>query len=75
MLSDRNTQRAELYRLSTDPAEKNDLIDLETGKARGLVRLLQAFDQDNESRRHWRKGQEGLPGNVVEGLRSLGYVQ
>ncbi len=75
LIYNRTKRRAELYHLAKDPAEKNDLIAREPDKARELVRLLRAFDQDNAKRSHWRKGQEGLPDDVVEGLRSLGYVQ
>ncbi len=75
LIYNRTERRAELYHLAEDPAETNDLIAREPDKARELVRRLRAFDQDNARRSHWRKGQEGLPEDVVEGLRSLGYVQ
>ncbi len=75
LIYNRTTQRAELYHLAQDPAERNDLIAREPDKARELARLLRAFDQDNARRSRWRKGQEGVPEDVVEALRSLGYVQ
>lgn len=75
LIYNRTKRRAELYHLAEDPAEKTDLIAREPEKARELVRLLRAFDQDNARRSHWRQGQEGLPDDVVEELRSLGYVQ
>jgi arylsulfatase len=75
LIYNRTKRRAELYHLAADPAETRDLIASEPDQARKLVRLLRAFDQDNARRSHWRKGQEGLPEDVVEGLRSLGYVQ
>jgi hypothetical protein len=61
--------------VALDPAERNDRIAGEPDTAGELVRLLQAFDQDNARRSRWRKGQEGVPEDVVEGLRALGYVQ
>ena len=75
LIYNRTKRRAELYHLAVDPAEKNDLIAREPDQARKLVRLLRSFDQENAKRSHWRKGQEGLPEDVVEELRSLGYVQ
>jgi arylsulfatase len=75
LIYNRTKRRAALYHLADDPAEQNDLIASEPAKARELVRLLRQFDQENAKRSHWRKGQEGLPEDVVEGLRSLGYVQ
>lgn len=75
LIYNRTKRRAALYHLAEDPSETHDLIDREPGKARELVRLLRKFDQENTKRSHWRKGQEGLPEDVVEGLRSLGYVQ
>lgn len=75
LIYNRTKRRAELYHLAEDPAETHDLIAREPEKARELVRLLRAFDQDNARRSHWRKGREGLPEDVVEELRSLGYVQ
>jgi choline-sulfatase len=75
LIYNRTKRRAELYHLAEDPAETQDLLAREPGKTRELVRLLRTFDQDNARRSHWRKGQEGLPEDVVEDLRSLGYVQ
>jgi arylsulfatase len=75
LIYNRTKRRAELYHLAEDRAETHNLIAQEPDQARKLVRLLRAFDQDNARRSHWRKGQEGLPEDVVEGLRSLGYVQ
>jgi len=75
LIYNRTTRRAELYHLAQDPAERNDLIAREPDKARELARLLRSFDQDNARRSRWRKGQEGVPEDVVEALRSLGYVQ
>ena len=71
----RTSRRTELYHLARDPAESNDLVAREPDKARELVRLLEAFDLDNARRSHWRKGQEGIPEDVLEGLRALGYVR
>jgi len=75
LIFNRTTGRTELYHLAEDPAERNDLSARVPDKARELVRLLRDFDQDNALRSRWRKGQEGVPEDVLEGLRALGYVQ
>lgn len=75
LIFNRTKRSAELYNLRDDPGEKNDLVAREPERARELLRHLKAYDEDNARRSHWRKGQEALPEDVVEGLRSLGYVQ
>jgi arylsulfatase len=75
LIYNRRSRRTELYHLARDPAESNDLVAREPHKARELTRLLEAFDLDNARRSHWREGQEGIPEDVLEGLRALGYVQ
>ncbi|HTG35611.1 MAG TPA: hypothetical protein VLB76_22040 [Thermoanaerobaculia bacterium] len=47
----------------------------EPGRARDLLRLIAAQDRENAKRSHRVQGTEELPENVVEGLRSLGYVR
>jgi arylsulfatase A-like enzyme len=75
LIYNRTRKSAELYHLAKDPGEKNNLIASQPDQARKLVRLLKAFDQDSARRSHRQKGQEQLPDDVIEGLRSLGYVQ
>ncbi len=75
LIYNRTKRSAELYHLASDPAETNNLVDREPERARELLRLIAAYDKDNARRGHLGAGQQqGLPDDVVEGLRSLGYV-
>lgn len=75
LIYNRTRKSAELYHLETDPGEKDNLIDRETDQARKLIRHLKAFDEDSARRSRRQAGQQQLPEDVIEGLRSLGYVQ
>ena len=65
----------ELYNLAQDPGETQDLVDLHPEQARQLLRMISAQDKENAQRSHRVKGTEELPEDVVEGLKSLGYVR
>jgi arylsulfatase len=75
LIYNRWSRSAELYHLSEDPAEKRNLVDREPERALALLRLIAAHDRENAKRSHRAEGQEPLPEDVVEGLRSLGYVR
>ena len=75
LIYNRDRREGELYHLAVDPGETRDLVATERDRARELHRLLRAFDAANARQARWRAGQEGLPGDVVEGLRSLGYIE
>lgn len=65
----------ELYNLAQDPGETRDLVDLHPEKARELLRMISAQDKENAQRSHRVQGTEELPEDVVEGLKSLGYIR
>lgn len=65
----------ELYDLTQDPGETQDLVDRQPERARQLLRMIAAQDRENAKRSHRVQGTEELPEEVVEGLRSLGYVR
>ncbi|MFP5285730.1 MAG: sulfatase, partial [Thermoanaerobaculia bacterium] len=65
----------ELYDLARDPGETQDLVDLHPERARQLLRMIAAQDRENAKRSHRVQGTEELPEDVVEGLKSLGYVR
>lgn len=65
----------ELYDLAQDPGETRDLVDLHPEKARELLRLIARQDKENAVRSHRVQATEELPENVIEGLKSLGYVR
>ena len=75
LIYNRTSRQAELYHLAADPGETRDLFDLEPARARELLRLLRRFDAETVKRKRWVPGQEGLPAEVIEGLRALGYVR
>jgi arylsulfatase A-like enzyme len=75
LIYNRWSRSGELYHLSEDPAETRNLVDREPERARALLRLIAAHDRENAQRSHRVDGQEPLPEDVVEGLRSLGYVR
>ncbi|HKH49740.1 MAG TPA: sulfatase [Thermoanaerobaculia bacterium] len=75
LIYNRTRHSAELYHLAEDPAETRDLTAQQPERARDLLRLIAAQDRDNAPRSHRTQGNEALPKDVVEGLRSLGYVQ
>lgn len=75
LIYNRWSRSGELYNLSKDPAEKRNLLDQERERAKTLLRLIIAQDQETARRSHRVEGQEPLPEDVVEGLRSLGYVR
>jgi arylsulfatase A-like enzyme len=64
----------ELYDLAQDPGETRDLVDQQPERARDLLRMIAAQGRENAKRSHRVKGTEELPEDVVEGLKSLGYV-
>jgi len=74
LIYNRTKRSAELYHLKEDPGETRNLVDRERERARELLRLVAAYDKDNARRAHRTAGQGDLPEDVVEGLRSLGYV-
>lgn len=65
----------ELYNLAQDPGETQDLVDLHPEKARELLRMISAQDKENAQRNHRVEGTEELSEDVVEGLKSLGYIR
>jgi hypothetical protein len=75
LIYNRWSRSGELYNLIEDPAEKRNLLDREPERAKTLLRLILAHDRDTARRSHRAEGQEPLPEDVVEGLRSLGYVR
>ena len=75
LIYNRWNRQGEIYNLSRDPKETQNLADREPEQARNLLRLLAAQDRENAQRSHRVQGTEELPENVVEGLRSLGYVR
>jgi choline-sulfatase len=75
LIYNRWSRSGELYNLVRDPAETRNLADREPEQARNLLRLIAAQDRENAKRSHHAQGTEELPENVVEGLRSLGYVR
>jgi arylsulfatase A-like enzyme len=74
LIYNRTTRQSELYHLEEDPGETRNLATQQPGRARDLLRLIAAHDRDSASRSHREKGQGGLPPDVLEGLRALGYV-
>jgi len=75
LIYNRWSRSGELYNLARDPAETQNLADREPGRTRDLLRLIAAQDRENAKRSHRVQGTEELPEDVVEGLRSLGYVR
>lgn len=76
LIYNRTRKNAELYHLAQDPGETRNLIDQERRKTRELLALVAAFDRENALHRHESQGgPEALPKDVVDGLRSLGYIQ
>jgi choline-sulfatase len=75
LIYNRWSRSGELYNLAQDPAETRNLADREPERARDLLRLIAAQDRENAKRSHRAQGTEELPENVIEGLRSLGYVR
>jgi choline-sulfatase len=75
LIYNRWSRSSELYNLALDPAETQNLVDREPKRARDLLRLVAAQDRENARRSHHVPRKEELPQNVVEGLRSLGYVR
>jgi hypothetical protein len=75
LILNRTTRQAELYHLATDPGERRDVFDREPARARELAGMLRRFDAETAAHSHWEPGHEGLPAEVIEGLRALGYVQ
>jgi choline-sulfatase len=75
LIYNRWSRSGELYNLARDPAETRNLVTREPQRARDLLRLIAAQDRENARRSHHVRGKEELPENVVEGLRSLGYVR
>ena len=75
LIYNRWSRSGELYNLAQDPAETRNLADREPERVRDLLRLIAAQDRENAKRSHRAQGTEELPENVVEGLRSLGYVR
>jgi arylsulfatase A-like enzyme len=75
LIYNRWSRSGELYNLAQDPAEQQDLVDSDPERARDLMRMIAAQDRENAKRSHRVKGTEELPEDVVEGLKSLGYVR
>ncbi len=75
LIYNRWSRKGELYNLAQDPAETRNLADREPERARDLLRLIATQDRENAKRSHRVQGTEELPENVIEGLRSLGYVR
>lgn len=75
LIYNRWSRSGELYNLSQDPDETRNLLDQERERAKALLRLIIAQDRETARRSHRAEGQEPLPEDVVEGLRSLGYVR
>ena len=75
LIYNRWSRNIELYNLNEDPAEKQNLVDREPERARTLLRLIAAQDRETARRSHRAEGQQPLSEDVIEGLRSLGYVR
>jgi arylsulfatase A-like enzyme len=75
LIYNRWSRSGELYDLAQDPGETQDLVDRQPERARDLLRMIAAQDRENAKRSHRVKGTEELPEDVVEGLKSLGYVR
>jgi arylsulfatase A-like enzyme len=75
LIYNRWSRSGELYHLAQDPGETQDLVDRQPERARDLLRMIAAQDRENAKRSHRVKGTEELPEDVVEGLKSLGYVR
>lgn len=75
LIYNRRSRSGELYNLAQDPAETRNLVDRNPERARDLLRLIAAQDRENAKRSHRVQGTEELPENVVDGLRSLGYMR
>lgn len=75
LIYNRRSRSGELYHVAEDPGETQNLVDREPERARDMLRLIAAHDRDNAKRSHRVRGKEELPEDVVEGLRSLGYVR
>ena len=75
LIYNRRSRSGELYNLKEDPAEARNLVDREPGRARDLLRKIAEHDRENAKRSHRIRGTEELPEDVVEGLKSLGYVR
>lgn len=75
LIYNRWTKSSELYNLAEDPGETRDLAAQDPERARDLLRRISANDRENAQRSHHVQGGKELPADVVEGLRSLGYVQ
>ena len=74
LIYNRTARQAELYHLASDPGETRSLFDHEPARARELLQLLRRFDAETAERSRWAPGHEGLPADVIEGLRALGYM-
>lgn len=75
LIYNRSKRSGELYNLAQDPGETRNLVDSERERARNLLRMIAAQDRENAKRSHRVKGNEDLPTDVVEGLKSLGYIR
>jgi hypothetical protein len=69
----------ELYDLAADPRETNNLAAAQPKRTSGMYAgLLQFLRQQGESGDEFRRSSEGsrtLPHDMLERLRSLGYVK
>jgi len=75
LIYNRWSRSGELYNLAQDPGETRDLVNVERERARNLLRMIAEQDKENAKRSHRAKGTEELPEDVVEGLKSLGYIR
>ncbi|MFL6203564.1 MAG: sulfatase [Thermoanaerobaculia bacterium] len=75
LIYNRRSRSGELYNLKEDPGETRNLVDREPERARDLLGRIAAHDRENAKRSHRIRGTEELPEDVVEGLKSLGYVR
>lgn len=75
LIYNRRNRSGELFNLKEDPGETRNLVEREPERARDLLRRIAEHDRENAKRSHRIRGTEPLPENVVEGLKSLGYVR
>ena len=68
-------QAAELFDVADDPAEKRDVADQNPTLVADLQRKLTAFVADMESQRAAVGQSQNVSDDVVENLRSLGYLE
>jgi arylsulfatase len=77
IIYDRETNKIELYNISNDIYEKNDISDEYPEKTKQLLKelLIWVDKNENERNKHKSSSQLSLDEESLEGIRGLGYIE